>query len=78
MVPQYKDCIIQSVQTIFHSRLKGKGGLWKERFRKTEEEKEKRAEQLSISILGAKLKTLIVWSGLGVGMKKKIKKVVST
>ncbi len=63
MVPQNKDCIIQSVQTILHSRLGGPEGLKSEELGRGEERK-RGTEQLSISTLGQKLKTLIVWCGL--------------
>lgn len=65
MVPQNKDCIIQPVQTILHSRLGGPEGLKGLRVG----EKRRGREQLSISTLGQKLKTLIAWFGL----KPKIK-----
>lgn len=60
VVPQNKDRIIQPVQTILHSRLGGPEGLKGLRVA----EKRRGKEQLSISTLGQKLKTLIAWFGL--------------
>lgn len=64
MVPQNEDCIIQSVQAILHSRLGEPEGLRNEGLGGEGDGKRRRTEQLSLSILGQKLKTLIAWCGL--------------